>query len=423
MLASRSSAARSASRIARNFATVVDTAGVKVAAVDNGEPTSAVTFLVKAGSRFESKPGVAHALKGFAFKSTEKRSFLGTIREAELYGGVLSTSLTREHLALTAEFLRGDEPLFVDILSSFVKSAKYTRHELDEYVAPVCEAESTTAFSNPAVRALDLAHLLAFRTGLGSSPFTTPGTHVSVEDVKAYAQNAFTPGNLAVLGTGIDAATLQKLVEQSLGSLSGASTLSSSPSSYFGGETRIEAHGAPETIFIGFGTAGAPSAELAVLSAHLDPTPTIKWSKGLSPIAANLPAGVSVKSVLLPYSDAALYGIVIQGADTERVKEAGKVAVAALKAAGDLKGDDLKKAVAKAKFDAASALDGRDNVLFALGAQALGSPASLDSTISNLDKVTATAYHKAASSFLKAKPTYVAIGDIKRLPYADELGL
>ncbi|KAI0726962.1 Metalloenzyme, LuxS/M16 peptidase-like protein [Fomitopsis betulina] len=423
MLASRSSAARSASRIARNFATVVDTAGVKVAAVDNGEPTSAVTFLVKAGSRFESKPGVAHALKGFAFKSTEKRSFLGTIREAELYGGVLSTSLTREHLALTAEFLRGDEPLFVDILSSFIKSAKYTRHELDEYVAPVCEAESTTAFSNPAVRALDLAHLLAFRTGLGSSPFTTPGSHISVEDVKAYAQNAFTPGNLAVLGTGIDAATLQKLVEQSLGSLSGTSTLSSSSSSYYGGETRIEAHGTPETIFIGFGTAGAPSAELAVLSAHLDPTPAIKWSTGLSSIATNLPEGVNVKTVFLPYSDAALYGIVIQGADAERVKEAGKVAVAALKAAGDLKGDDLKKAVAKAKFNAASSLDGRDNVLFALGAQALGSPASLDSTISTLDKVTASAYHKAASSFLKAKPTYVAIGDIKRLPYADELGL
>lgn len=68
MLATRASVARSASRLARNFATVVDTAGVKVAAVDNGQPTSAVTFLVKGGSRFESKPGVAHALKGFAFK-------------------------------------------------------------------------------------------------------------------------------------------------------------------------------------------------------------------------------------------------------------------------------------------------------------------------------------------------------------------
>ena len=71
MLAARASAARSASRIARNarkFVTVVDTAGVKVAAADNGEPTTAVTFLVKAGSRYEPKPGVAHALKNYAFK-------------------------------------------------------------------------------------------------------------------------------------------------------------------------------------------------------------------------------------------------------------------------------------------------------------------------------------------------------------------
>jgi hypothetical protein len=45
----------------------------------------------------------------FPLQSTGKRSALGTIREAELYGGVLSSSLSREHLALTAEFLRGDE--------------------------------------------------------------------------------------------------------------------------------------------------------------------------------------------------------------------------------------------------------------------------------------------------------------------------
>jgi ubiquinol-cytochrome c reductase core subunit 2 len=67
MLAARAST-RNALRIARGFATVIDTAGVKVAAVDYGQPTAAVTFLVKAGSRFESKPGVAHALKNFAFK-------------------------------------------------------------------------------------------------------------------------------------------------------------------------------------------------------------------------------------------------------------------------------------------------------------------------------------------------------------------
>lgn len=67
MLATRASTAK---RLARSFATVVDSkaSGIKVAAIDNGQPTAAVTFLVKAGSRYEPGPGVAHALKNFAFK-------------------------------------------------------------------------------------------------------------------------------------------------------------------------------------------------------------------------------------------------------------------------------------------------------------------------------------------------------------------
>lgn len=64
----RASTPRTVQRIARSFATAVDSAGVRVAAVDNNQTTSAVTVLVKAGSRYEPKPGVAHALKNFAFK-------------------------------------------------------------------------------------------------------------------------------------------------------------------------------------------------------------------------------------------------------------------------------------------------------------------------------------------------------------------
>ena len=67
MLAARSTAVRAA-RISRTYATVVDSAGIKVAAVDNGQATSSVTVLVKAGSRYEPKPGVANVLKNFAFR-------------------------------------------------------------------------------------------------------------------------------------------------------------------------------------------------------------------------------------------------------------------------------------------------------------------------------------------------------------------
>ncbi|EJF61400.1 LuxS/MPP-like metallohydrolase [Dichomitus squalens] len=428
MLAARASAARSASRIARSarkFATVVDSAGVKVAAADNGEPTTAVTFLVKAGSRYEPKPGVAHALKNYAFKSTEKRSTLGTVREAELYGGVLSSSLSREHLAVTAEFLRGDEAFFVDVLSSFLTSAKFTRYELQEWVAPTVEAESTAALSDPATRAVELAHALAFRSGLGNSIFATPGHHVTAEDVQAYAHAVFGQGNVAVLGTGIDPSALEKLLAQSLGkSFAAASAPASKPSSYFGGESRLDAHEGAQTVFVGFGAAGAPSAELAVLAAHLDPTPSVKWSQGTSPIAPKIPAGASVRSVLLPYSDASLFGLLVQGQTAADVKTAGQAAVEALKAASSLSGEDLQKAVAKAKFAAASAYESREGLVAALAPKILsGSSSSAAEAVASLEKVDASAYSKAAASLLKSKPTFVAVGDVASLPYADELGL
>ena len=257
---------------------------------------------------------------------------------------------------------------FVDVLSSFLTSTKFTRYELHELVAPTCEAESAAAASDPATRALEAAHALAFRSGLGNSIFAASGHHVSSEDVKAYAQSVFSQGNVAVVGTGIDASTLEKLLEKSLGSsFASASATSSTPSTYFGGETRVDSHDGPQTVFIGFGTTGAPSAELAVLAAHLDPTPSVKWSQGTSPIAAKLPAGASVRSVLLPYSDASLFGLLVQGETSADVKAAGQAAVQALKASGSLSGDDLKKAVAKAKFAAASSFDAREGLLAALG--------------------------------------------------------
>ncbi|KAF8651070.1 hypothetical protein AX16_004933 [Volvariella volvacea WC 439] len=401
MLASRTSTARSVQRIARLFATAADTAGLKVAALDNNQPTAAVTVLVKAGSRFEPKPGVAHALKNFAFKGTNKRSALGTVRESELYGGVLSASLGREHLALTAEFLRGDEHFFVDVLSSFINSAKFARWEFEEYVKPVVEGDALAAAADPATTAIETAHAIAFRSGLGSSLFAPSHSSVTEADVKSYASSAFTKGNIAVVGTGIDQATLTKLVEQAFGATPDASSLTSPASAYFGGETRVHGHGGPQTVFIGFGTT-APSAELAALAAHLSTQASVKWSKGISPIAEAIPEGTSVQSVYLPYSDAALFGLLVQGSTTASVKEAGKVAVQALKtAATGIKDEELKKAIAKAKFSAASAVDSRDGLVSSLGSKILaGTPTTLDATLTAFDTLTAASFSKASPALI-----------------------
>lgn len=47
---------------------VREAAGIKVASRDDGRPTTSLSVVIKAGSRFESAPGVAHLLEKFAFQ-------------------------------------------------------------------------------------------------------------------------------------------------------------------------------------------------------------------------------------------------------------------------------------------------------------------------------------------------------------------
>ena len=161
---------------------------------------------------------------------------------------------------------------------------------------------------------------------------------------------------------GIDQGTLRHLVEAGLDGLPSSSSVVASPSKYFGGETRLESRGGPQTVFIGYGIAGAPNPSTAVLASYLSPKPSVKWSKGLSPLSS-LPEGSSAQIVHLPYSDATLFGVLVQGSTTEAVKEASKRAVAALQATSKgLKPEEFTSAVAKAKFAAANAIDSREGI-------------------------------------------------------------
>ncbi|KAJ7623305.1 Metalloenzyme, LuxS/M16 peptidase-like protein [Roridomyces roridus] len=422
MLASRASV-RSLAR--RSFATVVDNAGVKVAAVDTNQPTVSITVLAKAGSRYQQKPGVAHALKNFAFKGTEERSALGTIRESELYGGVLSSTLSREHLALTAEFLRGDEQFFVNVLASVIASTKYTRHEFQELVLPTIESEVNALHKDPATHALELAHALAFRSGLGSSLFASSHPHITAADVEQFAATAFAPGNIAFLGTGISQSALSSLVQSTIKfEGAGSSAPSSTPSTYFGGETRHEAHGVPQTLFIGFRCLWCPYSRARLPSPPTSTRPPPSSGPAARPLCSRL-LGRLFQAVHLPYSDGTLVGLVIQGPTAAAVRETGKAAVAAFKASSSVKADDLKSAIAKAKFRLATTADGRAGIVDVLGSKVLAgvSETSLDASLSALDGVTADRFNKAVSAITKSKPTFVAIGDTQSLPYADELGL
>lgn len=61
-------ASSSSSPQAADYSVTSSSSGIKVASLDEGSPTSAITVAVKAGPRYEPSPGLAHVLKNFVFK-------------------------------------------------------------------------------------------------------------------------------------------------------------------------------------------------------------------------------------------------------------------------------------------------------------------------------------------------------------------
>ncbi|WRT66534.1 uncharacterized protein IL334_003493 [Kwoniella shivajii] len=402
--------------------------GVSVIGFENKGPaaTSSLTVAIKAGSRYETTPGVAHVLKNFAFKATANASTLRTARETELYGGVLSAALTREHLFLSAEFLRGDEEHFLSVLASVLSSSQFHGYELKELVLPVVQSESVFAQTSPSTLALDVAHNLAFRKGLGNSLYASPHYPVTLDDVKSFAQGAFSKSNVAVIGSGISTEALSQAVSSAFGSGTSSPTsgsLKTQSTSYFGGETRIplDIH-APATsvptMVIAYGSSSTASPDLKVLKHLLGGESSLKWTPGVSPLsqAADKVPGSSAKAFLLPYSDAALFGVVVSAPTSVQLAGLAKEVASIIKSAGkEAKDEEVKRAVAKAKFADATSTETLEGLVAQAG-PALFSGGEIKSE--SFSGVSASSISKAASELLKSKPTVVAIGNVSVLPYA-----
>ena len=65
--------------------------------------------------------------------------------------------------------------------------------------------------------------------------------------------------------------------------------------------------------------------------AHLNPASVLKWAYCASPLRSAIPVGVRAHSVLVPYSDAALIGVMLEGNDGAALKEGAKAVVGAFK--------------------------------------------------------------------------------------------
>ncbi|KNG82162.1 ubiquinol-cytochrome C reductase complex core protein 2 [Aspergillus nomiae NRRL 13137] len=344
-------------------------AGVKLANREVAGPTATLALVAKAGPRHQPFPGFSDALEQFAFKSTLKRSALRINREVELLGGEVSSTHSRENVVLKAKFLSNDLPYFAELLAEVASQSKFAAHELNEVVIKHLKLRQQALAANPEQQAVDAAHALAFHRGLGES--ITPSTttpfekYLSAEALAEFAQQAYAKSNIALVGSGSNSADLSKWVGQffkelpSSGSSSQYQLQPGAASKYHGGEQRIssKAGNAVVIAFPGsaaFGTSGY-KPEASVLAALLG---------GFSQVRA------STKSHT--YSDAGLFTISLSG-KADHVASASKNAVDALKkvAAGEVASEDIKKAIALAKFRALESAQNLETGLEATGSALL----------------------------------------------------
>ncbi|KAH0565620.1 hypothetical protein GP486_000978 [Trichoglossum hirsutum] len=417
-----------------------EAAGIKIASRDLSGPTTTLALVAKAGTRYQTLPGVADGLEKFAYKNTQKRSSLRITRETELLGGEISAYHSRENIVLQAKFLRDDLPYFVELLAEVAGKTKFTGHEFHEEVIPVLTLHQRRLLTSTRDLAHDSAHKVAFHRGLGVPLYTTSPTpsarYLTEEAISTYSTVAYTKPNIAVVANGANLVELSKWTGEFFKDYptSGeAKKLDSTTSKYFGGEERIS-HDSGNSMVIAFPgsssftTGNTYKPEIAILAALLGGQSSIKWSSGFSLLSKAIPGqlGVAVSTTHVSYSDAGLLCVALNGG-ANGIRAASAEVAKALEsvAAGKVSKEDISKAVALAKF---RALEAEQEITYRLeltgsGLIHGGNPFQMNEVAKSIESVSVEQVAKAAKDLLAGKAAVSAVGDLHVLPFAEEIGL
>lgn len=259
-------------------------------------------------------------------------------------------------------------------------------HDLDVYA------------HSPAAIAFETAVNTAFHNGLGnkllavSSKFIKQNSLTS-ESIPAYAEKVYQKGNIAVVASGAENALLKKYVsEHFAGVAAGNGDIPSAVSKYFGGENRTYSD-AGNSLLIAFpGSQGGAQAkaEYTVLAYLLGGQASTKWNAGtslLSKAVADI-TGVSAVAKHTAYSDAGLLSISING-PIASLRKAAENVVKATQSLASVKAEDVKKAIAQAKFDTLAAAEDRNAGLELVGQSVIasGQAPQVEATVKALEAV------------------------------------
>lgn len=326
--------------------------------------------------------------------STKNASGFGITRSIQQVGGSLSVTSDRELVAYTIEVTRDHLETALKYIENAVVGQAFKPWELADSL-PRLKVDLGN-ISNQ-VRAVELLHRAAFRTGLGNSIFCPDHQvgKISSETMQHFYAANFTTNRTAVAGINVDHQMLTGFA-QSLAFESGAGA--QSDCKYRGGtDGRLEKGGHHVSVAVGTNGGSWSSIQeglaFEVLQYAAGVRPSTKrgaLNGALTKVIQAAAPNTAVAALSAVYSDNGLFGFVASGPAKE-VGNAVEAGVKAMKSAS-ISDEDVARGKAGLKADIAFAYDSDSSLINILAGQSalLGSAHSLKALLDAVDAIQAS---------------------------------
>jgi len=410
--------------------------GLSVASVDTASPVARLAVVAAAGSRNECQNslGLSHLLRSASNLKTTHMSQFGITRATQQIGGDLTCEGTREYVLYKSSVNRDVVPKIMEILKEITTKQLYRRWEIDDLQASPNTLKLDLAMyaNQPQIRAVELLHEAAFRDTLGRSLFI-PDYNIgkfSNLDLQDYCERNFSSGRVALVGVGIDSATMESLGSEF--ELYSPSSSQTAAASYHGGELCQNRGGDLSFVAVGFEGPSLGSKDLLaaeVLKYVLGMGPSIKYSDGGASLLSKAVAKASsapnyVSSMSANYSDSGLFGFtaVAPASDINNVVKAASEQLKSV-LSGNVSEADFKKAKKQLSASVAMQMENQDALLSWVAEQALIGEGILTpaDALKMVDALTVSDVNAAAKKIGSSKPSMGATGNTGNLSYLDKL--
>lgn len=413
--------------------------GAVVASVENNSPVARLAVLYNAGSRFEVREneGITHCIRSAANLSNAKSTTFNLTRNLQQIGSNVKCSTTREHVIYSVDCTRNHLDVGLEFLTHISCFPSYQPWEISDNHAAL-KVDLAVSMDDACTRAMEGLHQAAYREGLGNSlymPDYRLGSH-SVDQLSQFLKTHYVPGNMAIVGVGVDHDALLHRLDGptglGIGKIAAGGSVAASKAQYHSGEVRIAnsspfVHAAVATQGVGLGSPDLIAA--AVLQNIMGTGPRIKYSSNANAKITQAAAQATtnpfaVSTINLNYTDSGLFGFHVVAGKSD-VGKVVKSLIGSFSAATKAPFSDADVASAKAQLKASMLyeLENSNSEVEELGAQVLlsGSVLPVESILASVDKVTAADVLAVAKKVINGKPSMCVVGDLTETPYLDEL--